>query len=93
MDFITFSMIFCMCKFIVSFIRFVIINNIIFNRWQNILQLIFLLFIVLTISYVFYESRQYLPGNLTNTEIDNKDPGSEFIIILCWQLYLVSYRF
>jgi hypothetical protein len=91
-DLVAASMVFCIAKFTISYLIKLKYKPI-GSSWSAIFDLISAATIVILAAYLFYYSRKYLPGNLTDTSIRNDDPGLEFARVLIWQLYLVSNTF
>jgi len=81
-------MIFCLAKFLISYL--LKLRNKPISTWYGIFDMILVIIILILAAYLFYFSRKYLPGNLTDTSIRNDDPGLEFVRVLIWQMYLVS---
>jgi hypothetical protein len=92
-DLITVSLVFCVFKFIISYLQHIKSNACTFITFQSKVNLVLIITMVILASYLFYNSRKLLPGNLTDTSIKNDDPGLEFIRVIIWQLYLVSHIF
>lgn len=88
-DFIMVSMIFCLAKFLISYLLKLKDNPI--KGFGGIYDLVSAIIIFVLAAYLFYYSRKYLPGNLTDERVHNDDPGLEFIRVLIWQMYLISH--